>query len=426
MLANGVEDELFSKAQSAREAVPNLIRLSTITKDRALRNIADGLVANQTSILEANRKDIQVGVRDGLTDAMLDRLLLNHERLRALAVDVIKLAELPDPVGEAFDVRSMPNGLRIGRRRVPLGVIGVIYESRPNVTIDISTLCLKSGNAVILRGGRESIHSNTALVRLVRDSIAEAGVSPDVVQFVESTDRALVTRMLEMKGYIDLLIPRGGGDLIRRVAEEATMPSVTGGMGVCHTYVDESADLDMAINIVNNAKVSRPSVCNALDSLIVHSTIASVFLMRLAEEWKRVGVEMHCDRRSFCILDQSEGLQIKEAIEDDWNTEFLSLKLAVKTVDSLDEAINHIEKYGSGHSDAIVTENYSAAMKFLDIVDSAVVLVNASTRFNDGGELGLGAEVAISTDKIHARGPMGLREIMSYKWTIFGTGQIRE
>lgn len=426
MQTDTVVDELVSKAQATRKAAPQLARLSTATKDRALRSIADALVERHAEILEGNEKDIQAGLQDGLTGSLLDRLLLDPERLEALASDVRRVAELPDPVGESFDERAMPNGLRVGRRRVPLGVIGAIYESRPNVTIDIAALCLKSGNAVILRGGKEAVHTNTALAGLVRDCIVDAGIPADAVQFVESTDRALVGRMLEMKEYIDLIIPRGGAELIRRVAAEATMPAVTGGVGVCHTYVDQAADLDMAVAIVHNAKVSRPSVCNALDSVIVHSSVAPAFLPRLAEEWRRAGVEMRCDRRALSILGPIEDLQTVAATEEDWGTEFLSLKAAVKTVDSLDEALDHIETYGSGHSEAIVTEDYSAAMRFLDVVDSAAVLVNASTRFNDGGQLGLGAEVAISTNKMHARGPMGLRELTSYKWTVMGTGQVRE
>jgi glutamate-5-semialdehyde dehydrogenase len=306
-----------------------------------------------------------------------------------------------------------------------LGVVAAIYESRPDVTVDISALCLKSGNAVILRGGKEAIHSNTALAGLIRDSIAAAGVHEDAVQFIESTDRALVGRMLEMKDTIDLMIPRGGQELVRRVAAEATMPAITGGIGVCHTYVDRAANEDMAVDIVYNAKVQRPSVCNALDTLLVHSNIAPTYLPRIARELASAGVEMRCDRRGLSILGSTEGLRLAGATDDDWGTEFLSLTAAVKVVDSLDEALEHIETYGSGHSEAIVTEDYSAAMRFLDEVDSSAVMVNASTRFNDGAQFGLGAEVAISTNKMHARGPMGLRELTSYKWIVLGTGQIR-
>ena len=420
-----VADELEVKGKAARSAARELAKLPTKVKDQALLNVADGLKTRQEEILEANEKDYQVGQRSGLSEALLDRLLLNPERLESMAADVRNVVMLPDPVGETIDMRTMPNGLQVGRRRVPLGVIGAIYESRPNVTIDISTLCLKSGNAVILRGGKEAIHSNAALARLVKDCIAAAGVPEGAVQLIESTDRALVGRMLKMRETIDMIIPRGGQELIRRVAEEAAMPAITGGVGVCHTYVDKSAKLEMAIGIVHNAKVQRPSVCNAMDTLIVHSSIAPAFLPRLGDQWTRAGVEMRCDRRALSIIGPVKGLRAVPATEEDWGTEFLSLTAAVKVVDSLEEALEHIETYGSGHSEAIVTEDYAAAMRFLDEVDASVVMVNASTRFNDGAQFGLGAEVAISTNKMHARGPMGLRELTSYKWIVLGTGQIR-
>lgn len=418
-------DELGLKGVAARKAARKLTKLSTSTKDRALLNIAEALKSRQEEVLAANEKDYRAGQHNGLSDALLDRLLLTPERLEDVAAGVRAVAALPDPVGETFDMRTLPNGLQVGKRRVPLGVIGVIYESRPNVTVDISALCLKSGNAVILRGGKEAIHSNTALVRLIRGSIAHAGVPEDAVQFIESTDRALVGKMLKMKDSIDLLIPRGGQELIRRVAAEAAMPAITGGIGVCHIYVDRSANVDMAVNIAYNAKVQRPSVCNALDTLLVHSAIAPSYLPRIARQWARAGVEMRCDRRALSILGPEDGLKLAPATDQDWGNEFLSLRAAVKIVDSLEEAVEHIETYGSGHTEAIVTEDYSAAMRFLDEVDSAVVMVNASTRFNDGGQFGLGAEVAISTNKLHARGPMGLRELTSYKWTVLGAGQVR-
>ena len=418
-------DELTAKGLAARAAARHLARLSTGVKDRALLNIADALKTREAEVLEANRRDLQTGKEAGLSDAMLERLILNSERLEGMAVDVRTVTSLPDPVGETFDMRTLPNGLQVGRRRVPLGVIGAIYESRPNITVDISVLCFKSGNAVILRGGSEAIHSNTALANLVRDSIAEAGAPRDAVQFVGSTDRALVEQMLAMKEHIDLMIPRGGADFVRYVGEKAQMPVITGGVGVCHTYVDKDADLESAVAIAFNAKVSRPTVCNALDTLLVHSEAAPKYLPAIAREWAKAGVEMHCDLRALSILGPSEALNLKPATEEDWGTEFLSLTASVKVVDSMDEALEHIEQYGSGHSEAIVTEDYSSAMRFLDDVDAAAVLVNASTRFTDGGQLGLGAEVAISTNKMHARGPMGLRELTSYKWTILGTGQVR-
>ena len=418
-------DELTAKGLAARAAARHLARLSTGVKDRALLNIADALKTREAEVLEANRRDLQAGKEAGLSDAMLERLLLNSERLEGMAADVRTVTSLPDPVGETFDMRTLSNGLQVGRRRVPLGVIGAIYESRPNITVDISVLCFKSGNTVILRGGSEAIHSNTALANLVRDAIAEAGAPRDAVQFVGVTDRALVEQMLAMKEHIDLMIPRGGADFVRYVGEKAQMPVITGGVGVCHTYVDKDADLESAVAIAFNAKVSRPTVCNALDTLLVHSEAAPKYLPAIAREWAKAGVEMHCDLRALSILGPSEALNLKPATEEDWGTEFLSLTASVKVVDSMDEALEHIEQYGSGHSEAIVTEDYSSAMRFLDDVDAAAVFVNASTRFTDGGQLGLGAEVAISTNKMHARGPMGLRELTSYKWTILGTGQVR-
>ena len=420
-----VVDELELKGRAARKAARKLAKLPTGVKNQALLGVADGLKSRQEEVLEANDKDYKAGQQNGLDEAMLDRLLLSPERLEGIADDVRSVAILPDPVGETFDMRTMPNGLQVGRRRVPLGVIGAIYESRPNVTVDISTLCLKSGNAVVLRGGKESVHTNTALATLIRGSIAAAGVPEDAVQFIESTDRALVSRMLSMKDTIDLIIPRGGHELIRRVAAEAAMPAITGGVGVCHTYVDRTANLDSAVDIVYNAKVQRPSVCNALDTLMVHSAIAPTYLPRIAEQLVSAGVQMRCDPRALSMLGPVDDAQVTPATDDDWGTEFLSLTAAVKVVDSLDEALEHIEAYGSGHSEAIVTEDYSAAMRFLDEVDSSAVMVNASTRFNDGAQFGLGAEVAISTNKMHARGPMGLRELTSYKWIVVGTGQVR-
>jgi glutamate-5-semialdehyde dehydrogenase len=306
-----------------------------------------------------------------------------------------------------------------------LGVIAAIYESRPNVTIDISVLCLKSGNAIILRGGKEAIHSNTALAGLVAAAVARAGVPESAVQFIENTDRALVGHLLKMRGIIDLVIPRGGAGLIRLVTENAAMPVVSGGIGVCHTYVDRSADLNQAVAIAYNAKVQRPTVCNALDSLLVHKDIAKRYLPLIAAEWAKAGVEIHGDKRALSILGPDSSLRLVPATDEDWGKEFLSLVAAVKVVDSLDEALNHIGHYGSGHSEAIITEDYAAALRFLSEVDAACVYVNASTRFTDGSQFGLGAEVGISTQKFHARGPLGLRELTTYKWLIFGSGQVR-
>ena len=421
-----VEVDLNAIGVRAREAARVLAKLPTSVKDRALINIADGLRSRRDEVLAANEQDRRAGESDGLSDASLDRLLLDADRLEGLADDVRSVAALPDPVGQTSELRVLPNGLRLGKRRVSLGVIGTIYESRPNVTIDIAVLCLKSGNAVILRGGKEAFNSNLALASLVRDCIESAGAPRDAVQLVESTDRALVGQMLAMKDHIDLIIPRGGEELVRRVAAEAAMPAITGGIGVCHTYVEGSASIDMAVEIVYNAKVSRPSVCNALDTVLVDASVAPEFLPRLAAQWSKAGVEMHCDRRALSILGQADGLKAVPATDDDWGKEFLSLTAAIKVVDSLDEALEHIETHTSGHTEAIITEDYTAAMRFLDEVDAGVVMVNASSRFNDGAQFGLGAEVGISTNKLHARGPMGLMELTSYKWTVLGTGQVRE
>jgi glutamate-5-semialdehyde dehydrogenase len=355
----------------------------------------------------------------------LDRLLLTSDRLNGTADEIQQVAELPDPIGEVIETTSLPNGLIASRRRVPLGVVGSIYESRPNVTVDIFGLCLKSGNACILRGGKETIRSNTALVALLRRALTDAGVTTDAVQFLDNPDRALVDAMLKMNKYIDLLVPRGGASLVRFVAENATMPAVTGGIGVCHTYVDRAADLKMAVEIVHNAKVRRPSICNALDTVLVHSEIANEGLPLIAKGLTASGVELHCDNRALSILGPDAPGTALPANEDDWGKEFLALIAAVKVVDSLDEALEHIETYGSGHSEAIITEDDSAATRFLDEVDAAAVYVNASTQFTDGGQFGLGAEVGISTQKFHARGPMGLKELTSYKWVIVGKGQVR-
>ena len=422
---DGLIDGLIEKGKGARAASRKLARLPAEVKDRALLSVASALTGGQEDVLEANEKDYQAGEANGLSEVMLDRLLLTPQRLESIASDVRSVAALPDPVGEVFDMRTLPNGLLAGKKRVPLGVIGAVYESRPNVTVDISVLCLKSGNACILRGGSEAVHSNVTLARLIRRAIGDAGVPGDAVQFVDNTDRALVEHMLGMREYIDLLIPRGGPELIRSVAEKAAMPVVTGGIGVCHTYVDKSADLDKAVDIAYNAKVQRPTVCNALDSLLVHSEVAPRYLPRIAREWASAGVEMRCDRRSLSMLGPIEGLKVVPATEEDMGKEFLALVAAVKVVDSLDEALAHIETHGSGHSEAIISEDYSAATRFLDEVDAAAVYVNASTRFTDGAQLGLGAEVGISTQKYHARGPMGLRELTSYKWIVLGSGQVR-
>jgi len=417
--------ELEEKARAAKAASRRLAYLSTEVKNKALHNVSDDLLAKTDEILAANQIDYHEAHTSGMSAVLLDRLMLDSSRLEAIAKDVLAVAALPDPVGEVFDMRTLPNGLQLGRKRVPLGVIGAIYESRPNVTIDISVLCLKSGNAIILRGGREAIHSNTALARVVQEAATSAGIPDGAVQFIENTDRALVNRMLKMRDFIDLIVPRGGAGLIKLVTENATMPVVSGGVGVCHTYVDKSADVNKAVAIAFNAKVQRPTVCNALDCLLVHADIAKRCLPVVAAEWAKAGVEMHCDKRALAILKSTPSLKLAPATDEDWGKEFLSLVAAVKVVDSLDEALEHIERYGSGHSEAIITEEYGAAMRFLNEVDAACVYVNASTRFTDGGQFGLGAEVGISTQKFHARGPLGVKELTSYKWIIFGSGQVR-
>ena len=410
---------------AARKASRKLARLSTEDKNRVLLNLAGLLRSDQADVLSANLSDYQEAKSDGMNDSLLDRLLLTSERLNGTADEVQRVAELTDPIGEVIETNSQPNGLITSRRRVPLGVVGSIYEARPNVTVDIFGLCLKSGNACILRGGKETIRSNTALVTMLRKALSDAGVTTDAVQFVDNPDRALVDHLLKMNEYIDLLVPRGGASLVKFVAENATMPAVTGGIGVCHTYVDRAADLKMAAEIVHNAKVRRPSICNALDTVLVHSEIGADGLRLIAKELTASGVELHCDNRALSILGPDAPDLTMPANEDDWGKEFLSLTAAVKVVDSLDDALEHIETYGSGHSEAIITEDDAAATRFLDKVDAAAVYVNASTQFTDGGQFGLGAEVGISTQKFHARGPMGLKELTSYKWVIVGKGHVR-
>jgi glutamate-5-semialdehyde dehydrogenase len=423
--------ELEEKGKIAKSASRKLAFLSTEVKNKALFNIADALIDHLNDILIANKTDYEQAKASGMSEAMLDRLMLSPSRLDAIAQDVKTVAALPDPVGEVLEARTLSNSLEISKKRVPLGVIGAIYESRPNVTIDISSLCLKSGNAVILRGGKEAINSNKALAEVAQEACDQAGVPQGAIQIIESTDRALVKRMLKMKGTIDLMIPRGGAGLIKLVSENAAMPVVTGGIGVCHTYVDKSADLNKAVAIAYNAKVQRPTVCNALDCILVHSQIAEAYLPAIAREWAKAGVEMHCDKRAMAILRDNHAIlnEVKNllvpATDKDWGKEYLSLKASIKVLDSLDEALDHIEKYGSGHSEAIVAEDYSAAARFLNEVDAACVYANASTRFTDGSQFGLGAEIGISTQKFHARGPMALKELTSYKWIIRGSGQIR-
>ena len=424
-MTNKTAEDIKELGKLSRQASRKLARLSTDDKNHVLINLSGFLRTEQEAVLLANQEDYQEAKAEGLDESLLDRLLLTSDRLEGMADEIQRVSELPDPIGEVIETSSLPNGLVTSRRRVPLGVVGSIYEARPNVTVDIFGLCLKAGNACLLRGGKETIRSNTALVALIRKALIDAGVTEDAVQFVDNPDRSLVDAMLKMNEYIHLLVPRGGASLVRFVAENANMPAVTGGIGVCHTYVDKAADLDMAVEIVHNAKVRRPSICNALDTVLVHADIAAAGLPLMAKELTGSGVELHCDNRALSILRLEALGSALPATEDDWGREFLSLIAAVKVVDSLEEALVHIDTYGSGHSEAIITEDDAAATRFLDEVDAAAVYVNASTQFTDGGQFGLGAEVGISTQKFHARGPMGLKELTSYKWVIVGKGQTR-
>jgi glutamate-5-semialdehyde dehydrogenase len=417
--------ELEAKARAAKSAAHRMAYLSTEIKNQALQNIVKELLGREKEILTANKADYKDSEASGMNAAWLDRLMLNPGRIQAMASDVLTIAGLADPTGEVFNMRTLPNGLQVGKKRVPLGVIGAIYESRPNVTIDIAALCLKSGNAVILRGGKEALRSNSVLAKAVQDAATRAGVPEGAVQFIDNPNHALVKHFLQMNEYIDLMIPRGNVELIKFVAENARMPVVTGGIGVCHTFIDKTADLEKATAIAYNAKVSRPTVCNALDALLVHKDVAAKFLPMVAAEWAKAGVEMRCDERTMTLLKPISGLKLAPATQSDSGKQFLALIALVRVVDSLDEALAHIEKYGVGHSEAIVTEDYTNAQRFLNEVDAAVVYVNASTRFTDGAQFGLGAEVAISTQKMHARGPMGLKELTSYKWIVLGSGQVR-
>ncbi len=415
--------EIELKAREAKQASRKLAIVSTEVKNAALNRLAEALLAHEAAILEANAQDLRRGSDDGLSDTVLDRLTLTAERIAGIANDVRTVASLPDPVGEVIEMRTLPNGLMVGKMRVPFGVIGAIYENRPNVTVDIASLCLKAGSATILRGGKEALQSNIVLGRVLREAFAAAGIPEAAVQVIESSDRAIVSEMLEMKQYIDLMVPRGGEELIRFVEKHATMPVLVGGIGVCHTYVDADADLEKAERIVVNAKTRRYSICNALDTMVVHADVADRFLPRIADALRAKGVELRCDERSYAVLRGRDG--VVEATDADFGKEFLALIASVKVVDSYDEAVDFVSKYSTGHSDAIVTENYGTAMRFLREMDTAVCYINASTQFTDGGQFGMGAEIIDATQKFHARGPVGLREICVYKWIVFGNGQVR-
>ncbi|ADU25725.1 glutamate-5-semialdehyde dehydrogenase [Ethanoligenens harbinense] len=405
----------------AKDAARVLAAVSSGQKDRALLAIAAALRAKEADILQANAEDVQAGRQNGLTDALIDRLTLTPARIEGIATGMEQVAGLPDPVGKLDAGWTRPNGLRIFKTRVPLGVVGIIFESRPNVTVDAASLCLKAGNACILRGGKEAIRSNLAFARVMRGALKESGLPEDAIQVVEDTTRDSAAALMRLNGYLDVLIPRGGAGLIQSVVQNATVPVIETGVGNCHVFVDESANTEMAAQIIFNAKAQRPSVCNAAETLLVHKNIAVAFLPRAKALLDTKQVELRGDETVRAIL----GGDVQPAVEDDWATEFLDYILAVKVVDSLDEAIAHIARYGSGHSECIVTENYTNSEHFLREVDAAAVYVNASTRFTDGGEFGFGAEIGISTQKLHARGPMGLAELTTVKYQIYGSGQIR-
>jgi len=412
--------DLLKQAKLAKEAARKLAYLSTDVKNKALSNMAYALKKEMGSILSANERDMKNAKEKGITGALLDRLRLDERRIDEMAQGLLEIAALADPVGEVVSMWVRPNGLEVGKVRVPLGVIGIIYEARPNVTVDAAGLCLKAGNAVLLRGGSEAINSNIAIARVIAKAAEDVGVPSGAISIVEDTSRETVSEMLKLRDYIDVLIPRGGAGLIKAVVENATVPVIETGVGNCHIYVDEYADLDKACKILINAKCQRPGVCNAAETLLVHRSIAEEFLPKVLKELKTNKVEIRGCEKTVSIVDW-----VKEACENDYETEFLDLIIAVKVVESLNEAVEHIRRYGTKHSECIVTESYTNARKFLKQVDAAAVYVNASTRFTDGNQFGFGAEIGISTQKLHARGPMGLKELTSTKYVIYGDGHIR-
>ncbi len=415
-----VQNTVETLAVAARKAARDVASLSTISKNNVLLRMGEALQEQKKYIQAENEKDLAAGREKGLSAAMLDRLALTDEVIESMIVGLKEVVALPDPVGEIDKMSKRPNGIMVGRMRIPLGVIGMIYESRPNVTVDAAALCLKAGNAILLRGGSEAIHSNLALAKVLQDALASEKITPAAIQVVPTTDREAVNVLLSQEEYIDLIIPRGGEGLIRFVAENSRIPVLKHYKGVCHVFVDGVADLDMAVNIVINGKCQRPGVCNALETLLVHQDIAAAFLPLVASKLVAAGVELRgCPRTKEILPD------IKDAVEEDWPAEFLDLILAVKVVDDLDGAMDHIAKYGSQHTEVIVTKNYANAQRFIKEVDASAVMVNASTRFNDGGQLGLGAEIGISTTKLHAYGPMGLKELTTKKFIVYGDGQVR-
>jgi len=416
-----ITQTMQSMGQRARQASRETSRATTEQKNKALLATADALIAQRPQILEANQKDLQAGQAKGLDAAMLDRLELNEARFQAMLDGLQQVAALPDPIGEINGLRYRPSGIQVGQMRVPLGVIGIIYESRPNVTIEAASLCLKSGNAAILRGGSESIHSNQAIAKCLKAGLQEAGISADAVQVVETTDRAAVGALITMPEYVDVIVPRGGKGLIERISAEARVPVIKHLDGICHVYIDDKADLDKAFKVTLNAKTQRYGTCNTLETLLVAEAIATQILPRLAQAFDEKQVELRGCEKTSAILST-----IKSATSEDWDTEYLAPILAIKVVADLDEAITHINTHSSAHTDSIITEDYARSRRFITEVDSSSVMVNTSTRFADGFEYGLGAEIGISTDKIHARGPVGLEGLTTQKYVVLGDGHIRQ
>lgn len=415
-----MESEVIRKGKAAKTAARTLSKLSTAQKNKALTAMADGLLAGQAKIIAANELDIQAAKLHNMAEPMIDRLTLTADRIQAMAEGIRQVVALPDPVGQYLDTWDRPNGLHLEKITVPLGVIAMIYESRPNVTVDAAALSVKSGNACILRGGSEAIESNKALVMVLRDALTKAGITADAVNLIENTDRALVQELLTARQYVDLAIPRGGAGLIQMVVNTATVPCIETGSGVCHVYVDKDADLDMAVRIIENAKVSRPSTCNAMETLLVHEDVLESLLAKLVPVLTKDKVELRGDEAVRVAYQE-----LKAATDEDWSTEYNALILSIKTVSSLQEALDHIRRFSTHHSETIVTENVETANAFLRDIDAAAVYVNASTRFTDGFEFGFGAEIGISTQKLHVRGPMGLTALVTYKYVIHGNGQIR-
>ncbi len=406
--------------QRAKQAEPVMRTLHTEVKNQALRQVAEDLVKRQEEILAANALDMEAGKKAGMSEGLLDRLALNPDRIAGMAEGLCQLADLDDPIGEVSVMKERPNGLLIGQKRVPLGVVGIIYEARPNVTADAFGLCFKTGNAVILKGGSDAIHSNLAIVGCIRDSLSKCQVTPDAIQFIENTSREVTAQFMKMNQYVDVLIPRGGAGLIQAVVNNSSIPVIETGTGNCHIYVDESADLKMAKSIVINAKTQRVGVCNACESLLIHENVKKDFLPALAEALKEKNVLIHGDSQVCEMVKEAA-----QATEEDWGREYLGYEISIKIVNSLEEAIQHINRYNTKHSEAIVTNRYDHAQQFLNEVDAAAVYVNASTRFTDGFEFGFGAEIGISTQKLHVRGPMGLQALTTAKYIIYGNGQIR-